>query len=60
MMKTLSPDLTDKRIERLEQRLLECDRTVQKSLSLVGYSNPAHFAAAFKCKFGITRSQCLP
>ncbi|MEH2180227.1 AraC family transcriptional regulator [Nostoc sp.] len=57
--------LTDKRMEKAEQWLRgntyngQCQYTVAEVANLVGYSNPAHFAATFKRKFGITPSQCL-
>ena len=51
--------LTDRRMERAEQWLRQCDRTIAEVSAMTGYSNPGHFAAAFKRKFGITPSECM-
>ncbi|MGI2908842.1 helix-turn-helix transcriptional regulator [Tolypothrix sp. VBCCA 56010] len=51
--------LTDRRMERAERWLREGNRTVLEVSLMTGYSNPTHFSAAFKRKFGISPSQCL-
>ncbi|MEH2179623.1 helix-turn-helix domain-containing protein [Nostoc sp.] len=58
--------LVNKRMELAEQWLRQgdaCDNQYQRTVAEVaislGYSNPAHFATAFKRKFGITPSECL-
>ncbi len=51
--------LTDQRMNLAEQLLRQGNCTVVEIATLVGYSNPAHFAAAFKRKFGITPSECM-
>ncbi|MBD2774189.1 helix-turn-helix transcriptional regulator [Iningainema tapete] len=51
--------LTDRRMERAERWLREGDHTVLEVSIMTGYSNPTHFSAAFKRKFGISPSQCL-
>ncbi|WNZ25525.1 helix-turn-helix transcriptional regulator [Leptolyngbya sp. NK1-12] len=51
--------LTDQRMNLAEQVLRQGNCTVVEIATLVGYSNPAHFAAAFKRKFGITPSECI-
>ncbi|MBP5971843.1 helix-turn-helix transcriptional regulator [Brasilonema sp. CT11] len=51
--------ITDKRMEWAEQLLRQGNTTVAEIANKIGYSNPGHFAAAFKCRFGITPSQCL-
>jgi len=58
--------LTDKRMEKAKQWLRGdipkeplCKGIVAEVANLVGYSNPAHFAATFKRKFGITPREYL-
>jgi AraC-like DNA-binding protein len=51
--------LTDQRMVMAEQLLRQGHYTVAETAAIVGYSNPAHFAAAFKRKFGITPRECL-
>jgi AraC-like DNA-binding protein len=51
--------LRDKRMEQAEEWLRRGNFSVVEVANLVGYTNPGHFAAAFKRKFGITPSQCL-
>lgn len=51
--------ITDKRMEWAEQLLRQGNTSVAEIANKIGYSNPGHFAAAFKCRFGITPSQCL-
>ncbi|MEH2273499.1 MAG: AraC family transcriptional regulator [Nostoc sp.] len=58
--------LVNKRMELAEQWLRQghaCDgqyqRTVAEVAISLSYSNPAHFATAFKRKFGITPSECF-
>jgi AraC-like DNA-binding protein len=51
--------LSDRRLEKAEQLLRQSMLTVANVAAIAGYSNPGHFAAAFKRKFGITPSECL-
>jgi AraC-like DNA-binding protein len=51
--------LSDRRLEKAEQLLRQSILTVANVAAIVGYSNPGHFAVAFKRKFGITPSECL-
>jgi AraC-like DNA-binding protein len=51
--------LTQQRMNRAEQLLRQRDRTVAEVSNLVGYANPAQFAAAFKRQFGVSPSECL-
>jgi AraC-like DNA-binding protein len=51
--------LTQQRMNRAEQLLRQSNRTVAEVANLVGYANPAQFAAAFKRQFGITPRDCL-
>ncbi len=51
--------LTDQRMVLAEQLLRQGDYTVAEVAAVVGYSNPGHFAVAFKRKFGITPTECL-
>ncbi|MDM9379853.1 AraC family transcriptional regulator [Chlorogloeopsis sp. ULAP01] len=51
--------LTDKRMEYAEKLLRQGNITVTEVANQVGYSNPGHFAAAFKRRFCITPRQCL-
>ncbi|MBW4552774.1 MAG: AraC family transcriptional regulator [Aphanocapsa sp. GSE-SYN-MK-11-07L] len=50
--------LTEQRMSWAAEQLRETNRTVAEIANLVGYANPAKFAAAFKRKFGITPSEC--
>ncbi len=56
--KTVFQYLTERRMERAEQWLRQGNRTVAEIAATVGYSNPGHFAAAFKRQFGITPNDC--
>jgi AraC-like DNA-binding protein len=51
--------LTDQRMVLAEQLLRQGHYTVAETAAAVGYSNPGHFAVAFKRKFGITPKECL-
>jgi AraC-like DNA-binding protein len=51
--------LTQQRMNQAEQLLHQPHRTVAEVANIVGYANPAQFAAAFKRRFGITPSECL-
>ncbi|MDZ8264280.1 AraC family transcriptional regulator [Nostoc sp. ChiQUE01b] len=51
--------LTNRRMDCAEQLLRQGNITVAEVANQVGYSNPGHFAAAFKRRFCITPSQCL-
>ncbi len=51
--------LTQQRMNQAEQLLRQRDRTVAEVSNLVGYANPAQFAAAFKRQFGVSPSECL-
>ena len=51
--------LTQQRMYKAEQLLREPDQTVADVSNMVGYANPAQFAAAFKRQFGISPSECL-
>jgi AraC-like DNA-binding protein len=48
--------LTDRRMFQAD-RYLRSSKSVAEVANLVGYSNPGHFAAAFKRKFGITPTE---
>ena len=51
--------LTRQRMNRAEHLLRQADQTVAEVANLVGYANPAQFAAAFKRQFGISPRECL-
>lgn len=51
--------LTQQRMHQAEQLLRQPHRTVAEVANIVGYANPAQFAAAFKRQFGINPSDCL-
>ncbi|WP_138502471.1 helix-turn-helix domain-containing protein [Nostoc sp. PA-18-2419] len=51
--------LLNKRMEQAQQCLRSGNYTVAQVANLLGYSNPAHFATAFKRQFGIAPSECL-
>ncbi|WP_442941704.1 helix-turn-helix domain-containing protein [Nostoc sp.] len=51
--------LTNKRMELAQQWLQQGTHTVKEVAMLVGYTNPVHFAVAFKRQFGITPSECM-
>ncbi|NEQ20627.1 MAG: helix-turn-helix transcriptional regulator [Microcoleus sp. SIO2G3] len=51
--------LTQQRMNQAQQLLRQRDRTVAEVSNLVGYTNPAQFAAAFKRQFGVSPSECL-
>ena len=51
--------LTQQRMHLAEQLLRQPNCTVAEVANIVGYANPARFAAAFKRYFGITPSECL-
>ncbi|MBW4622490.1 MAG: AraC family transcriptional regulator [Cyanosarcina radialis HA8281-LM2] len=57
--KTVFDYLTERRMDLAKQLLRQGNCTVVETATMVGYSNPAHFAAAFKRKFGITPSECI-
>ena len=50
--------LTQQRMHLAEQLLRQPNCTVAEVSNIVGYANPARFAAAFKRYFGITPSEC--
>lgn len=51
--------LTQQRMHQAEQLLRQPNYTVAEVANIVGYANPAQFAAAFKRYFGKTPSECL-
>lgn len=51
--------LTQQRLNQAEQLLRQPNQSVAEVANLVGYANPAQFAAAFKRQFGITPKDCL-
>ncbi|MEM0981264.1 MAG: AraC family transcriptional regulator [Cyanobacteria bacterium P01_H01_bin.58] len=51
--------LTQQRMQLAEQLLRQPNCTVAEVANIVGYANPARFAAAFKRYFGITPSECF-
>ncbi|NDJ19824.1 helix-turn-helix transcriptional regulator [Myxacorys almedinensis] len=57
--KTVFGYLTEQRMELAEQWLRQGNCTIAEIATMVGYSNPGHFTAAFKRKFGITPRECL-
>ena len=50
--------LTEQRLTLAERLLRDTDMTITEVVHRCGYSNPGHFAAAFKRRFGITPKQC--
>lgn len=50
--------LREYRLEVARNLLLENKSSVISVASKVGYSNASHFAAAFKCKYGISPKDC--
>ena len=50
--------LRQQRMYQARQLLLQADYTVAEVANMVGYANPAQFAAAFKQQFGMTPSGC--
>ncbi|MBE7384257.1 MAG: helix-turn-helix transcriptional regulator [Leptolyngbya sp. SIO1E4] len=50
--------LTEQRLALAERLLRDTDLSVTEVVHCCGYSNPGHFAAAFKRRFGITPRQC--
>jgi AraC-like DNA-binding protein len=57
--KTVFGYLTEQRMELAEQWLRQGNCTIAEIATRAGYSNPGHFTAAFKRKFGITPRECL-
>nr|WP_238718512.1 AraC family transcriptional regulator [Petrachloros mirabilis] len=57
--KTVFGYLTEQRMKLAEQGLRQGNCTIAEIATMAGYSNPGHFAAAFKRKFGITPRECL-
>ncbi|MGI2909402.1 helix-turn-helix transcriptional regulator [Tolypothrix sp. VBCCA 56010] len=51
--------ITEKRLNQAQEWLRSGNYTVAEVANLVGYTNPAHFATAFKRQFGIAPSECL-
>lgn len=51
--------LTQQRMHQAEHLLRQPHRTVAEVANIVGYANPAQFAAAFKRQFGLTPRDCL-
>ena len=51
--------LNQLRLEQAETLLRTGELSVAEVANKVGYSHLSHFAAAFKCQFGITPSECL-
>jgi AraC-like DNA-binding protein len=51
--------LTQQRMQRAERLLRQPDCTVAEAANLVGYTNPAQFAAAFRRQFGISPRDCM-
>ncbi len=51
--------LTRQRMNQAQRLLREHNRTVAEVANIVGYANPAQFAAAFKRQFGITPSEYM-
>lgn len=51
--------LTQQRMHHAKDLLHQANRTVAEVANLVGYANPAQFAAAFKRQFGLTPRECL-
>ncbi|MEH2180230.1 AraC family transcriptional regulator [Nostoc sp.] len=51
--------LTQQRMKQAEQLLRSGKVSIAEVANLIGYSQPASFAAVFKRKFGITPSECL-
>ncbi|PIG91089.1 AraC family transcriptional regulator [Gloeocapsopsis sp. IPPAS B-1203] len=57
--KTVFGYLTDQRMALAEQWLRHGNITITEVAMITGYSNPGHFTAAFKRKFGITPRECI-
>ncbi|MEA5451760.1 AraC family transcriptional regulator [Leptolyngbya sp. CCNP1308] len=51
--------LTQQRMHQAEHLLRQPHRTVAEVANMMGYANPAQFAAAFKRQFGLTPRECL-
>ena len=51
--------LTEQRMKQAEELLRSGKLSIAEVANLIGYSQPASFAAVFKRKFGITPSECL-
>ena len=51
--------LTQHRMQQAEQLLRQSGQTVAEVANIIGYTNPAQFAAAFKRQFGKTPQECL-
>ena len=51
--------LTRQRMQQADQLLRQPGQTVTQVANIVGYTNPAQFAAAFKRQFGKTPRECL-
>lgn len=51
--------LTQQRMKQAEQLLRQPNCTVTEVATQLGYTNPAHFAAAFRRQFGINPSDCI-
>lgn len=51
--------LASQRMFQAQRLLRESKLTVAEVAMMVGYSNPSHFAGAFKRRFGMTPRECL-
>ena len=51
--------LASQRMSKAQWLLREEKLTVAEVAVMVGYSNPSHFAGAFKRQFGMTPRECL-
>lgn len=49
--------IRDLRMEKAREYLIEGQKNVIEIANMVGYSNPSHFSAAFKKKFGVNPSE---
>jgi len=49
--------IAEQRLRVAQQLLTLTEQPIQEVAELVGFSNPAHFATAFRRKFGVTPSQ---
>jgi AraC-like DNA-binding protein len=52
--RTFHEELVARRMHAAAQLLCECERPVGEVMRLVGYRHPAHFAASFRRRYGLS------
>ena len=50
--------LSDQRLEKARQDLLDSNKTIKQIAFSLGYSSPQHFSSAFRKKFGLSPKNC--